>query len=201
MYKWINFFWKNGVVPTEIKECDDKCIGSGIETMVNLEWQLPSISFACQNIVSLGFSILLIGRSFLELIFELLSIHFVFRILFAFDLDRVVPILSTFVYAILVPKWLQFTITRMDFLEIRNLKETCFTCCRSWSSCSIFLTFIPTILSFSSSVRINLIWASICDSKWFILLSKTSFSFACDCCKLEILILSWNSVKYAEEMY
>ena len=77
-------------------------IGSNGDIIINLK--LPSISFACQNIASLGFSILLIDHSFLELIFELRLIHFVFRILFVFDLGIAGPILSIFVYAIPMPK-------------------------------------------------------------------------------------------------
>ena len=61
--------------------------------MQNLKCQLPSISFACQNIALLEFSILLIDHSFLELIFELRSIHFVFRILSVFDLGITGPTL------------------------------------------------------------------------------------------------------------
>ena len=79
-------------------------IGGNVNTMLLLEYQLPLISFACQNIALLEFSTLLIGRSFLELVFELLSIHFVFRILFAFDLGKVGPILLTFACAIPRPK-------------------------------------------------------------------------------------------------
>ena len=77
-------------------------IGSNGDTMINSK--LPSISFACLNIALLEFSILLIDHSFLGLIFELRSIHFVFRILFVFDLGIAGPILSIFVYAIPMPK-------------------------------------------------------------------------------------------------
>ena len=84
-----------------------------IQIETGIQWlNSPSISFACQNIASLVFSILPIDHSFLELIFELRSIHFVFRILFVFDLGTIGPILSIFVYAIPMPKMTLITAER-----------------------------------------------------------------------------------------